>query len=166
MMLFTLMGCQQISGPKKTEFIEPEPYDWVAYMKPVRAYMYYRTQAVVKNDITHLWKQYPALMVNHDLKQGINVEIDEVESLNSGFQLLDANYDVERYERIKVKELNKNAVIVLVHGSIAYLRDDFDESSGEYLIEITLEQQGEHWTVVKTDEYTQPEYKEWVEENK
>ncbi|HHY73624.1 MAG TPA: hypothetical protein GX497_10460 [Bacillus bacterium] len=44
--------------------------------------MYYRTQAVIKNDITTLWERYPYLKDNIDRTQGINVEKDEVESLN------------------------------------------------------------------------------------
>ena len=78
--------------------------------------------------------------------------------------MLDANYDIESYERIKVKTINENEAIVLVHGSIVYLRNDFDESGGEYLIKVFLEQKDKHWTVVKTDRYTQSEYKEWVNE--
>jgi hypothetical protein len=61
-----------------------------------------------------------------------------------------------------VKTINENEVIVLVHGSIVYLRNDFDESGGEYLIKVFLKQEDKHWTVVKTDEYTLPEYKEWL----
>lgn len=35
---------------------------------------------------------------------------------------------------------------------------------GGILIKIFLEQKDNQWTVVKTDEYTLPEYKEWVKE--
>jgi hypothetical protein len=101
--------------------------------------MYYKTQAVVNKDINLLWDKYPDLKENIDRKQGVNVETFEVESLNESFDLLDANYNIESYERIKVKTINDNEVIVLVHGSITYLRNDFDESGGEHLIKVFLE---------------------------
>lgn len=166
----TLLGCEQNTVqtdlPKEDiGFIEPESTDWVDYIKPIREYMYYRTQAVLENDIDILWKQYPDLKNNSDQKLGVNVETFEVETLNSDFNLLDANYDAESNARIKVKTINKNEVVVLVHGSIVYLRNDFEESGGEYLIKVFLEQKDKQWTVVKTDEYTVPEYKEWLKEN-
>ncbi|MNP39591.1 hypothetical protein D3C76_1331730 [compost metagenome] len=170
--IISLIGCQQnttlpenISTKADMEdFIEPEPSDWVEYSKPAREYMYYRTQAVVNKDINILWDQYPKLKDNIDRKQGVNIEKDEVESLNQSFDVLDANYNIESYERIKVKTINDNEMVVLVHGSIMYLRNDFDESGGEYLIKLFLEHKENHWTVVKTDEYTLPEYKDWVKE--
>lgn len=78
--------------------------------------------------------------------------------------MLDANYNIESNDRIKVKKINDNEVVVLIHGSIIYLRNDFDISGGEYLIKIFLEHKDNHWTVIKTDEYTLPEYKEWMKE--
>ena len=133
-------------------------------MKPVREYMYYRTQAVLNNDIGILWGKYPDLKNNINREQGINVEKYDVESLNRDFDLIDANYNIESYERIKVKTINENEAIVLVHGSIVFLRNDFEESGGEYLIKVFIKQDGKHWTVVKTDEFTLPEYKEWLNE--
>ncbi len=145
-------------------FVEPEPTDWVEYSKPVREYMYYRTQAVLNNDINILWEKYPKLMKNSDQKEGVNVEKYEVESLNEGFDLLDANFNIEGYERMKVKTINENEIIVLVHGGIGYLRTDLDESGGEYLIKLYLEDKENQWTVVKTDEYLIHEYKEWLKD--
>ncbi|MFC0189482.1 hypothetical protein ACFFJY_14355 [Fictibacillus aquaticus] len=143
-------------------FIEPEPSGWVDYSKSLNEYMYYRTQAVVKNDIHILWDQYPALKDNIDLRQGVNGEKMEVDSLNEGLDLIDANYDIESYERIKVKTINENEVIALVHGSIIYTINDFGSSGGEYLIKVFLEKKDNQWIVVKTDEYTISEYKDWV----
>jgi hypothetical protein len=145
-------------------FKEPEPSDWVEYSKPVNEYMYYRTQAVVKKDIHILWDQYPALKDPIDLRKGINAEQLEVESSNEAFDLIDANFSIESYERLKVKTINKNKVVALVHGSIGYTRKDFDSSGGEYLIKVYLEQKDNQWTVVKTDEYTTSEYKEWMKQ--
>lgn len=166
--LSLLAGCQQ---PTQTEnlnaeedmkdFIEPEPSEWVKYSKIVREYMYYRTQAVVNNDMQILWNQYPSLKADVDMKEGINVEKEEMESLNKHFNLIDANYNIESYDRMKVKTIDEQNAIVLVHGSIVYLRKDFDESGGEYVMKIFLEKTNSQWTVVKTDEYTQAEYKEW-----
>ncbi|WP_338754584.1 hypothetical protein [Bacillus sp. FJAT-52991] len=170
--VFSLLGCQPNATKTESQdtkkdvegFIEPEPSDWVKYTKPIMKYMYYRTQAVVNNDINLLWNQYPDLKNNYDLKKGINVEKDEVESLNKSFKLIDANYSIESHDRMKVKTINDEEVIVLVHGGIGYLRNDFDESGGELLIEISLKLKNNHWTVVKTDEYIEPEYKEWLKE--
>ncbi|WP_203364661.1 hypothetical protein [Bacillus sp. REN10] len=171
-LIFSLLGCQQTAIKTESQikqqdtagFIEPEPSDWVKYTKAVTKYMYYRTQAVVNNDIHLLWDQYPDLKNDQDLKKGINVEKDEVESLNENFQLIDANYSIESHDRVKVKVINDEEVIVLVHGGIGYLRDDFGESGGELLIEISLKRKNNQWTVVKTDGYTEPEYKEWIKE--
>ncbi|WP_075618603.1 hypothetical protein [Paenisporosarcina indica] len=170
--LLSLLGCQQNKTQTENNsvqegmkgFVEPEPSDWVKYIKPITEYMYYRTQAVVNNDINILWDQYQALKDNIDLKQGINVEKYEVESLNESFELIDANFNIESNGRIKVKTINDNEVIVLIHSGIAYLRNDFGDSGGEHLIKVFLEQKDNHWTVVKTDEYTLPEYKEWVKQ--
>lgn len=166
--LSLLVSCQQ---PTQTEnlnaeedlkdFIEPEPSDWVKYSKIVREYMYYRTQAVVKNDIQILWNQYPRLKNDIDFNEGVNVEKEEMESLNKHFDLIDANYNIESYGRMKVNMIDDQNAIVLVHGSTVYLRKDFDESGGEYVMKIFLGKTNSQWTVVKTDEYTQEEYKEW-----
>ena len=171
-LLLTLVGCQQYSAisediePTKDieGFEEPEQSAWVEFIKPVREYMHHRTRAVLNNDISILWERYPELKENIDFEKGINVEEYEVESLNQGFDLVDANYNIESYERIKVKAINDNEVTVLVHGSIVYLRDDFDESGGEYLMKVFLKQSDNQWIVVKTDEYTLPEYKEWFQD--
>lgn len=170
--LISLLGCQpdttqsdQLTGSEdRNGFVDLEPSEWVKYIKPVTEYMYYRTQAVVNNDINILWNMYPDLKGNMDLKQGINVEKMEVESLNQHFDLLDANYNLESNERIKVKTINDIQGIVLVHGSTTYLRNDFDLSGGEYLIELHIEQIDNRWKVIKTDEYTLPEYKDWLKE--
>lgn len=170
--LLSLLGCQQNKTQTENmnvqedmeDFIEPEPSDWVKYIKPITEYMHYRTQAVVNKDINILWDQYHALKDNIDLKQGINVEKYEVDSLNENFELIDANFNIESNGRIKVKTINDNEVIVLIHGGIAYLRNDFEESGGEHLIKVFLEHKDNQWTVVKTDEYTLPEYKEWLKQ--
>jgi hypothetical protein len=171
-LLLTLLGCQQYSAisediePKKDieGFEEPEPSAWVEFIKPVREYMHHRTQAVLNNDISILWERYPELKENIEFEKGINVEKNEVESLNQGFDLVDANYSIESYERIKVNAKSDNEVTVLVHGSIIYLRDDFEESGGEYLLKVSLKKSDNQWHVVKTDEYTLPEYKELLQD--
>ncbi|NSL51653.1 hypothetical protein [Calidifontibacillus erzurumensis] len=169
---YLLVGCQQTlttqneldTNDHVEGFVEPEPSDWVEYSKPVREYMYYRTQAVIKNDINILWKRYPELKKTINVEEGINLEKNEVETLNNGFKVLDANYDIENYERIKVKKIDENEMIVLVHGSLLYLLDDFEETGGEYLMKVFLKRNGEQWDVVKTDEYTLLEYKKWIKQ--
>ncbi len=172
--LLSLLGCQQDSQISENlhsqndieGFVEPAPSDWVEFTKPVREYMHHRTQAVIHNDINILWGRYPELKENMDFEKGVNVEKNEVESLNQGFDLVDANYNIESYDRIKVNVINDKEVTILVHGSIVYVRDDFDESGGEYLMKVFLKQSDNQWNVVKTDEYTLPEYKEWFQDKK
>jgi hypothetical protein len=169
---FSLVGCNvgienQMEEGQGNEvmrgFVEPKSHE--IYIKPVRQYLHYRTQAVLKGDIKILWRQFPSLQTNSNRNTGINSEKYEVESLND-FTLVDANFSEEGYERIKVKTINKNEVIVLVHGGIGYLRDDFGESGGEILIKLFLENKDNHWTVVKTDEYTLSEFKEWIKDKR
>lgn len=170
--LLSLLGCQQITSETETVhvnndmdgFVEPKSSDRVKYIKPIREYMYFRTQAVLNKDIKILWDKYPDLKENIDLKQGVNVEKYDIETLGKSLVFLDANFDTESYERIKVKTMTDNEVIVLVHGSIFYLMNDFAIAGGEHLIKIFLKQNGNDWTVVKTDEYTLPEYKKWLKE--
>jgi hypothetical protein len=167
---FSLSGCLNSGENVQSEefkgdsegFMEPDSSDWVEFIKPVREYLYYRTGAVLKNDIQILWDQYPKLKENIDVDKGINVEKMEVDSLNESFKLVDANFTEERNDRIKLKEIGEREVVVLVHGGISYIRDDFEETGGEILIKLYLEKVGNHWIIVKTDEYTLPEYKEWI----
>ncbi|KKO52700.1 hypothetical protein [Paenibacillus sp. DMB20] len=78
------------------------------------------------------------------------------------FNLSDANVQEESHERIKVRQMNDRQAIVRVHGSLIYVKDDFDVARGELLIHLHLERKDGRWTVVKSDEYTLPEYKEWI----
>ncbi|MCP1143461.1 hypothetical protein [Lysinibacillus endophyticus] len=164
-----LCGCSDpISLPEdlksnlgKEEFVEPETSEYTTYVKSIREYMYYRTQAVLNHDVNLLWDRYPDLKNNIDQKTGINIEKDEIDSMDD---VIDANYSIESYEPIKVKRINEQEVIILVHGSISYVKKDFDEAGGEYLIEVNLQKKSDQWTVVKTDEYLEHEYKEWLEE--
>jgi len=168
--LMLLSGCESGIEEVKAKqdpdgFFEPEAGEWVEYIKPLREYMYLRTQAVLQDDIDLLWDRFPDLKENRDVEKGINVEIDDL-SRNKGTKLIDANYDLESYERIQVKKLNDSERIVRVHGSVFYLDKESEESGGEFLIEFHLKQEGDTWDIVKTDEYTLPEYQEWIKKNK
>jgi hypothetical protein len=146
------------------DYIEPTPSEWVEYMKPLNKYMYYRTQSIIRNDIEILWNVFPQLKNNRNKELGINNEIFEMESRSKNDSMIDANFNIESYERIKIKKISDTEVIALIHGSISYLGNDFDNSGGELLIKVFLESANKEWTVVETDEYTLPEYKEWVTE--
>ena len=61
------------------------------------------TKAVINDDINVLWDKYPQLMKNINLNQGVNIENDEVESLNESFDMIDANYNIESNEELKWK---------------------------------------------------------------
>lgn len=122
-----LCGCSDpISLPEdlksnlgKEEFVEPETSEYTTYVKSIREYMYYRTQAVLNHDVNLLWDRYPDLKNNIDQKTGINIEKDEIDSMDD---VIDANYSIESYEPIKVKRINEQEVIILVHGSISYVK--------------------------------------------
>ncbi len=143
---------------------ESELEGWVTFISAIRSYFHYRTQAVIGNDIEILWTRYPLLAQNTDFQLGINVEQREVDTLNNGVTVIDANVDIENYDHIKTQVLNEKEAVIQVHGSLVYLKEDFEESGGEILMDIFLEKQDNGWTVVKVDEYTEAEYKEWFEE--
>lgn len=161
-----LIGCQP-SAENETRsleaaddgFVEAESSDREQFLKMVTAYLHYRTQAVLNNDIDVLWDQYPYLQEGIDRERGINAEKFEVASLNTNREWVDANFDPERYGRIRVNKTGADAAIVRMHGSILYVSRDFGESGGEYVIDIHLQKKDHAWTVVKTDEFTLPEYK-------
>lgn len=163
-----LCGCQDpISLPKdlksnlgNEEFVELEASEYTTYLKPIREYMYTRTQAVLNHDVNILWEKYPELKNNIDKDKGINIEKDEIDLMKN---VIDANYSIESYEPIKLKKINEQEVIILVHGSISYVKKDFDEAGGEQLIEVYLQKKNDRWTVVKTDVYLEHEYQEWLE---
>lgn len=146
---------------RESQPIDIEPSDWVKYMKPIREYMYYRTQAVLHQDINRLWERYPMLQTNIDRDKGINVEQFELESL-TGTDYLDANFDIESNDRIKIQTISEHEVMVLVHGKVTYMAADFEEAGWEFLMEVYMTYHDNQWMVSKTDEYTIPEYKEWV----
>ncbi|MGM1048777.1 MAG: hypothetical protein ACQEXX_21895 [Bacillota bacterium] len=151
------------SSAATDDFVDISSSEWGEYIKVVREYLHLRTKAVLEKDINVLWKQFPQLAHHMDRKTGINVEQDELDHLKS-FKLLDANYNEESNDRIQVKKLGSNKAVVLVHTEITYLLDNYDISGGELLISLHVQRNHESdpWTVVKTDEYTLSEYKEWV----
>lgn len=168
-LIFILTGCVKTTIVEQTSekssinvkgFSETTLDEWTSFTPLVQEYFYYRTQAVLQNDIHILWNKYPELKKNVDEERGINTEKYDV-ALNENKTLLDANFDIEDYEKIKLKKINKNQVVVLVHGSLTYLNQSFnDKNGGEILIEIYLNKKDNKWTVVKTDEYNVYEYKQ------
>lgn len=162
------LGCRSADGNEMRRveaadggFVEAES-DWAQFIKPVTAYLHYRTQAVLNNDIQVLWAQYPHLKEQTDREKGINAEKFEVASLNQNTEWVDANFDPERYGRIRVNKTGEDEAIVRMHGMILYVNRDFEQSGGEYVIDLHLKKKDHGWTVVKTDEFTLPEYKAWI----
>lgn len=145
-------------------YSEPEPEEWHEFIKPVRQYFYYRTQAVLHDDMNLLWNVYPLLRTGGDPAKGINNEQAESETLNNLSKHIDANYMEEEHERIKVYRISDNEASVLVHGIVTYTRDDFDLSGSELLIKLHMAKEGADWTVVQSDEYTVPEYKQYLKD--
>lgn len=154
-----------LSGSGGSVFVEPSPAQWEEYIKVVREYFHLRTKAVLHKDMEILWNRYPDLKKGTDSKKGINVEKNDVQNTRD-FNLIDANVQEESHEKIKVREIKENQAIVRAHGSLIYVKDDFDVAGGELLIHLHLERRDGRWTVVKSDEYTLPEYKEWIKNSK
>ncbi len=148
------------------EFMEPEPSEWVVFNEVLTEYFHYRTQSVIKNDIDVLHERYPILSENISLEEGINIEENELKSYNEGLTLIDANYSLEQYDRLKVRKINSDEAVLLVHGSNLYVTREYGESGGEFLMEVYLRKDQGSWEIIKTDEYTLSEYHAWLEEQK
>ena len=147
-----------------SDFSEPDPETFVAFMPTVLEYFYYRKQAIITNDIETLWTQYPELRNNFNIEQGINSEEFTVKNYQ-GLKPFDANFSPEHYERFKVKLTNGQAEI-LVHGMELYTfldeNDNFGESGGEFKIILYLQMKNGRWVVFKTDEVTIGEWQQFA----
>lgn len=170
-----VMGCSSLVRMSPTEpgardgdlnFVEPEPSEWVIYQAILNEYFYHRTQAVIENDMDILHERYPSLSENISIEEGINIEGTEVKSYNEGLTLIDTNYNFEHYDRLKVNRVSENEAVLLVHGLNLYMTADFGESGGEFLMEVHLKKNDDHWEIIKTDEYTISEYHAWLDEKK
>ncbi len=159
--LILLLGCSSSSA----QFKEAEPSEWVVYNELLTEYFHLRTQAVIENDIDILHERYPSLSENISIEEGINIEGSELKSYNEGLTLIDANFDLEHYDRLKVNMISDNEAVVLVHGLNLYTTADFGESGGEFLMEVHLQKNNDQWEIIKTDEYTISEYQAWLDEN-
>lgn len=163
-------GCSFITGNAAgtsvhNEFEELEPSDWVEYTPLVQEYFYYRTQAVLHNDIAKLWNRYPNLQTGANFEKGVNSEEYELTSLNNGFEILDANVAMEGFGRLRAKQASDDELILLANSGIEYVTENFDVTGGEILIELHFRFEDNEWQLVKTDEYTLPEYKEFIKNN-
>lgn len=147
-------------------FIEPEPSEWTVYHEVLTEYFHYRTQSVIKRDIDVLHDRYPSLSENISIEEGINIEENELNSYNEGIIVIDANYSIEQYDRLKVREISSDEVVLLVHGSNLYVTEGFGESGGEFLMELYLTKDKGKWEITKTDEYTISEYHAWLDGQK
>ena len=146
-----------------SDFIEPDPETYVAFMPTVLEYFYYRKQAIITNDIEALWTQYPELRNAVNIEQGINSEEFTVTNYQ-GLKPFDGNISPEHYERFKVKLTNGQAEI-LVHGMELYTfldeNNNFEESGGEFKIILYLQMINGRWVVYKTDEVTIGEWQQF-----
>ena len=147
-----------------SDFLEPDPETFVAFLPTVLEYFYYRKQAIITNNIEALWTQYPELKNNVNIEQGINSE--EFAVMNyQGLKPFDGNISPEHYERFKVKLTNGQAE-VLVHGMELYIfldeNDSFQESGGEFKIILYLQMINKRWVVYKTDEVTIGEWQQFA----
>lgn len=175
LIIFTLLflfGCQQshtqsgnmFSEINLEDFEEPEPSEWMEYTKALHAYMYYRTQAVIEEDTEILTNQYPDLKSQSGDEEGLNSEINEAKFLNQTSNVIDANYDIEYYNRIKRKTIADDEVSILLHGNLIYLDDDFESSGGEIVMLVHLNNEENQWRVNKTQTFSIDAYKDNIAE--
>ncbi|MFA9558390.1 hypothetical protein ACERII_13870 [Evansella sp. AB-rgal1] len=169
--LLAMHGCslieENITGASvHNEFQELEPSAWVEYTPLVQEYFYYRTQAVLHNDIDVLWNRYPHLSTGSSVETGVNSESYEVTSLIDVFELIDANVAMEGFGRLRANQVSEQELILLANSGIEYVTHDFDVTGGEILIELHFRYEDNEWVLIKTDEYTLPEYKEFIKNNK
>jgi len=147
-----------------SDFVEPDPETFVAFMPTVLEYFYYRKQAIITNDIETLWKQYPELRNTVNIEQGINSEEFTLKNYQ-GLKPFDGNISPEHYERFKVKLTNGEAE-VLIHGMELYTfldeNNNFEESGGEFKIILYLQMKNGRWVVYKTDEVTIGEWQQFA----
>jgi hypothetical protein len=141
-------------------FAEPDPESYVMLMPAVRAYFYYRKQAVTGGDVKLLWAQFPALANGADPSTGVNAEATLVDGMQ-GLKPFDGNIFPEYYQRMQVRRSGDQAE-VLLHGMELYLWADesgrFDDSGGEFKVILFLRLEGGKWVVYQTDEVTLAEW--------
>jgi hypothetical protein len=135
------------------DFFEPDSRTWVEMMPAVREYFYYRRKAITSNNIEILWAHYPELKNEKDCSQGINCEEFLITNYQ-GLKPIDGNFFPEKYERIKVNIVNDKAE-VFIHGLELFLWIDedgnFQNTGGEILIILFMQQKNNSWVVYKTD---------------
>jgi len=162
-LLFLLTGCNQskISNNPVEEFMEPDPGLYVELMPAIREYFYLRKQAMLLNDSTDFYENYPDLLKDVDLAKGINAETKFFEYTHSQ-KPFDGNILPDFYERMAVKQ-TETETQVLLHGIELYLwkniHSEYDEFGGEFKIVLFMRQQESGWQIFKTDEVTLDEWK-------
>ena len=159
--ILTLSACTQINTAVFQDFTHPEPDIYVKLMPIVREYFYYRKGAVLSGDLATFYLRYPELEKGINLDSGINFEAHLVESLQS-LHPFDGDIHPEYYEKIKVKDLRADPQI-LVHGMELYLWQDadgtFNETGGEFILVLLLQEKEDIWQIVQTNEVTLAEWK-------
>lgn len=161
--LLPLGACAPAESPPASGFIEPEPADYVQLAPVVWEYFYHRKDAVLSGNLNAFYVRYPDLAAGADPEQGINDEAFHVAAYQ-GFDLLDGDAFPAYYEPIRIKTL-PDQVQILVHGLELYLYVDeaghFSQTGGEFKIILTLQPDGEGWTIYHTDEVTLAEWKDF-----
>lgn len=144
-------------------FATPAPDTWNRIMPQVRAYFYYRKQAVLRGDIRVLWEQYPALAQGQDPTRGINAEADEVAAyIRDGRPPVDGQIALTAYEPLRVRRQGDRWQ-VFVHGWEEYWyprpQGGLDISGQEFLLLLTFQEHEEGlWRLQRTDAVTLQEY--------
>jgi len=155
---FAFPGCSTASR------LPPEPSgEPVLTTSPVSTavnrYFHYRRLAIVARDAEILWVRYPDLRSGEDLTAGINNEGWLATRSDTARSLADIVYDLDRYERMRMRATAEDVIIVRVHGLERYIQADFsDGTAGEFILDLHLRRVLGEWTVVKTDAMTLSEY--------
>ncbi len=120
----------------------------------VNEYFHYRKLAVVARDAEILWARFPALRNGEDMPTGINTEGWHAMRSDAARSLSDVIYELDRYDRIRMREVN-DQLVVRVHGLERYIEADFSNgTAGAFILDLYLRRDQGSWRVVRTDEMT------------
>ena len=112
-----------------------------------------RAHAVASDDTRGLYARFPKLALGEDRQAGVNVErlfLDRMRNINV------------RTVRVAIEDGDPVGVFVKENIAVAYVhgREDWIESgtASAFYTRIDLERSGGTWSIVRTDEVTQPEW--------
>ena len=144
------LACQPAASP----FPDPVPQG-TALRAAVEEYFAFRRLAIMRHDAEIVWARYPELRSGMDRERGVNVEALAV-TTSASSDLTDLLYDLEAYAPLAAA-LRDGDGVVRVHGTELY-ESRRGDSGGEFVLDLFMHDDGDRWTVTKSDEMTLSEY--------